>query len=77
MTPYLAIAAVVGVFAGQLSVVHAPTVVLITLMTGVVYLWWMRPLYRDLPIDPKLRGWLVRLRLGALVGLEPLERSAR
>jgi len=28
-----------------------------------IYLWWMRPLYQNLPLDPRLRRWLVTFRL--------------
>lgn len=30
---------------------------------GCLYLWAVRPFYVDLPLDPKLRTWLVRARL--------------
>jgi hypothetical protein len=30
---------------------------------GILYVWWMRPLYRDLPLPARLRPVLARLRL--------------
>jgi hypothetical protein len=30
---------------------------------GVAYLFWMKPLYADLPLGPRLTGWLSKLRL--------------
>jgi O-antigen/teichoic acid export membrane protein len=36
-------------------------VVSVLLVTG--YLWWTRPLYQDLPLPPRVRTWLVAVRL--------------
>ena len=60
IVPLLALAAVVGFY-------FAPSplwgIVIAGFGIGLVYLWWMRSLYRDLPLDPRLRHWLVILKL--------------
>jgi hypothetical protein len=34
-----------------------------TVALSAAYLWWMRPLYRELPLDTRWSRWLVSLRL--------------
>jgi len=40
-----------------------PLVVLACSAFGLLYLFWMKPLYVGLPLGPRLTGWLSRLRL--------------
>jgi O-antigen/teichoic acid export membrane protein len=35
-----------------------------SVLTAAIYAWWMRPVYQDLPLHPRLRLWLGRMRLG-------------
>lgn len=32
-------------------------------LAAAMYVWWMRPLYRELPFHPSVRSWLGRLKL--------------
>jgi len=32
-------------------------------VAAILYIWWMRPLYVELPFHPSVRGWLGRLKL--------------
>jgi O-antigen/teichoic acid export membrane protein len=74
--PILVAAAAVGFLSTPLLSTHLSGVIVLALLTASAYLWWMRPLYQELPLDPNLRGWLVRLRLDAPVADGPLKRSA-
>ncbi len=58
--PLLAIA---GVFGTYFMIVSLWKGVLFVLLLGITYLWWMRPLYRNLPLNPRIRALLVTLRL--------------
>jgi O-antigen/teichoic acid export membrane protein len=60
VVPLLAIAAVLGSF--YMSISFWLSVVL-GMSLEIIYLWWMRPLYQSLPLDPRLRRWLVTFRL--------------
>jgi hypothetical protein len=43
----------------------------LALPCGVVYLWWVRDLWADLPIPPRVLGWLARLRLARVGSTRP------
>jgi hypothetical protein len=60
VAPLVALAYVVGIFASPAG--FWPAAALGSLL-GVVYLYWMRPLYPELPVGPRLRVWLARFRL--------------
>ena len=32
-------------------------------VAAILYVWWMRPLYVELPFHPSVRSWLGRLKL--------------
>lgn len=58
--PLIAIASVIGIYYGSIGL--SITIVLAALL-GIVFLWWMRPMYETLPIDPRFRRLLVAFRL--------------
>lgn len=60
--PLLALSASLSLL---LSAATWPVALAVALALGLAYAWRMRPLLADLPIDPRLERWLVRLRLGA------------
>ena len=37
----------------------------LTVVLGLTYLWWTRSIYDDLPLPPRVRGWLAAVRLVA------------
>jgi hypothetical protein len=45
-----------------------------TAALGLAYVWWMRPFYGRLPLDPRWTRWLVSLRLVPPVPVVPLEQ---
>jgi O-antigen/teichoic acid export membrane protein len=76
VVPLLLAATTIGLISVRLLSGYVGSVMMLGLITVAGYVWWMRPLYRGLPLDPTLRGWLIRLRLDAPVAATPLERSA-
>jgi hypothetical protein len=59
-SPMLAAGSVAGLLYPSLDLWGAA---LLTAGLGATYVWWMRPLYLELPIDPRLARCLVSLRL--------------
>jgi hypothetical protein len=56
----VAIAGVSGFFYRRLGLVPSASVTAAILMA---YVWYMRPLYVGLPLNPRVVNWLVRARL--------------
>jgi O-antigen/teichoic acid export membrane protein len=61
MVPLLALGAAVATLGGRID---ARLPLLMAAPLGAIYLWVMRPVYADLPLPPRARLWLARLRLG-------------
>jgi hypothetical protein len=59
-TPLAAVAFFIGRFS---PAIPFPLLVVACSAFGLAYLFWMKPLYVDLPLGPRLTAWLCKLRL--------------
>jgi hypothetical protein len=60
VAPLLAVAALGALLSPVLELWSAA---MLAAAIGATYVWWMRPFYSGLPLDPKWTRWLISLRL--------------
>ena len=70
LAPFLIVLLAVQVVTGPATADLVATLAL-GAVASTLYVWWMRPLYLELPFHPSVRSWLGRLKLTVAAPADP------